>query len=365
MSTEDRKTGVNSIAELIEADEHAAKRRLVQLAAGGLIGIGLLFTGYLNFMLYSRAFPDNMKIFGLIPALLLEGSLALFLLGSFVWFAHGVQGTLAKIFGWLMFVIVGLNTVIEFNALTGSGTGGNEFLQLYAFWGTPLVLVLAIAFWKAVIDADPSVQIMRQRRKIQQTLQVAKMNAEINALGSEESRWALQVFGERSAADVNRRLIGDGVKQLPEAQPSRLESFRAAFSKPDAPLQTLASDSPAALLNEMADTRRRMAHSNTPLAVETQPASHPQPIAQPRASAPVIQPQPTPEAGRASRPILGQYLTAGGQWDYARTGDTIETSAFVTVDGEYLGPGTFIIGKDTVTQKAQPALKRGRPAKKR
>lgn len=241
MDTEDRKTGVNSIAELIEADEHAAKRRLVQLAAGGLIGIGLLFTGYLNFQLYSRAFPDNMKVFGLIPAVLIEGSLALFLLGSFVWFAHGVQGTLAKIFGWLMFAIVGLNTVIEFNTLTGGSDGGNEFLRLYAFWGVPLVLVLVIGFWKAVIDADPSVQIMRQRRKIQQTLQVAKMNAEIAALGSEESRLALQVFGERSAADVNRRLIGNGVKRLPAAQPT---------------MATLASDSPVEVEAEPQPAKR-------------------------------------------------------------------------------------------------------------
>jgi len=206
----DRQMGASSVAELMDEEDHHSGRALVQVAAAALIGIGLLFTGYMNFQLYSRAFPDQLKILGLIPAVLIEGSLATFLVGGFVWFAHGTQGKLAKMFGWLMFCIVALNTIVEFNTLVGAQeVTSNDFLRLYAFWGVPLVLVVTIAFWKAVVDADPSIQIMRQRRKIAQTLQVAKMQAFVTALGSEDSRQALAVFGLRTSEDVNRRLRGE------------------------------------------------------------------------------------------------------------------------------------------------------------
>jgi hypothetical protein len=206
----DRQMGASSVAELMDEEDHHSGRALVQVAAAALIGIGLLFTGYMNFQLYSRAFPDQLKILGLIPAVLIEGSLATFLVGGFVWFAHGTQGKLAKMFGWLMFCIVALNTIVEFNTLVGAQeVTSNDFLRLYAFWGVPMVLVVTIAFWKAVVDADPSIQIMRQRRKIAQTLQVAKMQAFVTALGSEDSRQALAVFGLRTSEDVNRRLRGE------------------------------------------------------------------------------------------------------------------------------------------------------------
>ena len=205
---EDRKTGTPSIAELIEHDDQRGKRALVQFAAGALIAIGLIFTGYLNFMLYSRAFPDTLKVLGLIPALLIEGSLAVFLLGSFVWFAAGAQGALARIFGWAMFGIVALNCIVEFNALTNADAGQNDFLKLYAFWGVPVVIPLVVGFWKAVIDADPAIQIMRQKRRIAQSLQMAKMDALMVALDREESRLALELYGQRAAEEINARLRG-------------------------------------------------------------------------------------------------------------------------------------------------------------
>jgi hypothetical protein len=206
---EDRQVGVSSVAELMEEDDHKGKRALVQAAAAILIAVGLLFTGYMSFSLYSRAFPDTMKVLGLIPAVLIEGSLATFLLGSFVWFAHGTQGTLAKIFGWAMFAIVALNCVVEFNALVGSDAGNNDFLKLYSFWGVPLVIPLVVGFWKAVIDADPAIQIMRQKRKIQQTMQIGKMQSLMVALGEEESRAALTAYGQRNAREINARLRGN------------------------------------------------------------------------------------------------------------------------------------------------------------
>ena len=211
---EDRKTGVSSVAELMEEDDHKGKRALVQAAAAILIAVGLMFTGYLSFALYSRAFPDTLKVLGIIPAVLIEGSLAVFLLGSFVWFGSGAQGTLAKIFGWAMFGIVSLNSIVEFNALVGSDAGSNEFLRLYAFWGVPFVIPMVVGFWKAVIDADPQIQIMRQKRKIQQMLHLAKMAATMTALGKEESRQALTAYGQRNAGEINARLRGDDTPRL-------------------------------------------------------------------------------------------------------------------------------------------------------
>jgi len=233
---EDQKMGASTVAEVMEEDEHKAKRTLVQFASGALVLLGLISTGYLSFMLYSRAFPDNLKILAFAPTTLIEGSLAVFMLGSFVWFAHGVQGSLSKIFGWLMFAIVALNCIVEFNVLVGgeSAAKDNVFLSIYSFWGVPLVIPLVIGFWKAVLDSDPSIQIMRQRRKIQQTLQVAKMHALMVALGKEESRIALSSYGDRNAEEINKRLRGGEIqdaKQLPavaDPHPERPAPLRRA-----------------------------------------------------------------------------------------------------------------------------------------
>lgn len=210
---ESYKTTTPTVGELIAEDEQRGKRALVQIAAGALIAVGLVFTGYLNYALYSRAFPESLRILGVIPALLIEGSLAVFLLGNFVWFAAGTQGTLGRIFGWAMFAIVAANTLVEFNALTGQGD--NEFTRLYAFWGVPVVIPVVIAFWKAILDCDPSIQVMRQRQRIAQTLQLAQLQAVMRALDTEASREAVAAYGARYAAAIQRRLRGE--VELPQA----------------------------------------------------------------------------------------------------------------------------------------------------
>ncbi|MFM8333624.1 MAG: hypothetical protein ACKN9T_18250 [Candidatus Methylumidiphilus sp.] len=189
--------GVMSIASLVAEDEHKGKRTLVQVAAGALIGLGLVFTFVLNVMLYSRAFDGPMKIIGVIPAILIEGSLAVFMFGSFVWFSAGTQGMLAKIFGWLMFVIVALNVIVEFNALSNAAAAESAAIKLYSFWGVPLVIPLVIAFWKAVVDTDPAIGIMRTKRKFQQAKQAAEMQSIMLAASSDEATQALAIYGQR------------------------------------------------------------------------------------------------------------------------------------------------------------------------
>ena len=189
--------GVMNIASLVLEDENKGKRTLVQVAAGALIGLGLIFTFILNVMLYSRAFDGPMKIIGVIPAILIEGSLAVFMFGSFVWFSAGTQGMLAKIFGWLMFLIVALNVIVEFNALSNVAAAESAAIKLYSFWGVPLVIPLVIAFWKAVVDTDPAIGIMRTKRKFQQAKQSAEMQSIMLAASSPEATQALALYGQR------------------------------------------------------------------------------------------------------------------------------------------------------------------------
>jgi len=248
---DDSKTGVRSIAEMMAADDSSASRKLVQIVAAALIGIGLIFTGYLNFLLYSRAFADGMKVLGIIPALLIEGSLATFLLGSFVWFAHGVQGQLSKIFGWVMFAIVAANCLVEFNTLTGKNAGANNaFIELYAYWGVPVVIPLVIAFWKAVIDADPSIAIMRAKRKLAQTIEMGKHDAIRISLGSEASRQALAAYGDRNANALNAQLTGQYVidataKQVARPTAPAGKAPTAAFAAAPADDMPVFSSAPA------------------------------------------------------------------------------------------------------------------------
>lgn len=225
-----------SIGEIMDEDDHDSHRRMVIYCVGGLIGIGLLFTGYLNFMLYSRAFEGVMKIFGIIHALLIEGSLALFLMGNFFWFAHGTQGKLAKIFGWLMFGIVSFNSLVEFNALVGNVDAESGFLHIYATWGIPIVIPIVIAFWKAVLDADPSINIMRKNRMIRQTIQVANANARVKALSGQSTTDALRISGERYASEVNKKLIGEEPASVGSA-PKSLAAPAVQPTLPTVPVQ--------------------------------------------------------------------------------------------------------------------------------
>jgi hypothetical protein len=281
---------VGTVSEIMSAEDKSASRGLIKMGAGMVIAISLLFTGYFNVMLYGAAFPDNLKILAFIPVIILEGSLALFLLGNFVWFSSGTQGLLAKIFGWVMFGIVGLNVIIAFNEQSGNFGEANDFLKLYAFWGVPFVIVLVIGFWKAVLDADPTIKTMRLKRKMAQTLEVAKLNAVVLALGSNESREALVEFGENESWQINQMLrgqlgLGAGHKKTTkqavieqpaetthkgEAQdaPSKMDNIRSRLSEvispnPTAPMQTMASDSPAPVTSAM-DYARKQYESLTP-----------------------------------------------------------------------------------------------------
>lgn len=270
MESPEKSTSVSTIGDVMAEDDHRAKRSLVQAAAGGLIAIGLLFTGFLNFMLYSRPFPADMKIIGIIPALLIEGSLAMFLLGSFVWFAHGVQSVLAKIFGWLMFAIVGLNAVIEFNTLSGANMG--EFLQVYAFWGIPLVVVLVIGFWKAVVDSDPSIQRMRRRRKIRLSIEEARDLAFVKALNSDATQAAVIDNGEMQAGEIQRWLRGQAPRSAnaPAALP-------AGIGLPLKPLHGAKKKTEVVLIN-----KRRKGHRRATL-TKTSPATPPEVTGGPKA----------------------------------------------------------------------------------
>ena len=196
-----------TLGELMREDDDKATRGIVQGAAALLIGIGLLFTGYLNFMLYSRAFSDEMKIMGLIPAVLIEGSLAVFLIGNFVWFSAGTQGKMAKIFGWAMFGIVAMNCVVEFNAQTNPDAMGG-FIDIYATWGVPIMIPLVIGFWKVVLDSDPRIEAKRERRKVVQMHEKAKHQALLSALSSDDYRNALQEYARNAADTINSDLRG-------------------------------------------------------------------------------------------------------------------------------------------------------------
>jgi len=272
---------VGTVSEMMTADDRSASRGLIKVGAAAIIAISLLFTGYFNVMLYGAAFPADLKILALIPVVILEGSLALFLMGNFVWFSAGTQGMLAKIFGWVMFGIVGLNVIIAFNEQSGNFGDANEFLKLYAFWGVPLVIVMVVGFWKAVLDADPAIKAMRLKRKMAQTLEMAKLNATILALGSNESREALVEFGENESWQVNQMLrgqlglgAGHARKAAPAPQmidqpaatthpeaasaasaaPSKLGDIKQRLSEvlqpqPAAPMATMASDAPAPAQN--------------------------------------------------------------------------------------------------------------------
>ena len=88
-----------TIGAVMQETKMSGGKSIAIALACAMLGIGLIYTGIHNYNLFVRALPDGQQVFALIPVILLEGSIVLFMLGGFVWFAPGAQKMLATMFG--------------------------------------------------------------------------------------------------------------------------------------------------------------------------------------------------------------------------------------------------------------------------
>lgn len=171
-----------------------------------MLGIGLIYTGVHNYNLFVRALPDDQKVFAFIPVILLEGSIVLFMLGGFVWFAPGTQKILATVFGWLLFAIVMANTVVD--SMTQKQDVMPEWLLLYALVLLPGVPVVVIAMWKMIIDLDPAKRKLDMKKAIEHAVDEAQFRAAQASLSEANIAEALGIYGKNFSDAIAALVVG-------------------------------------------------------------------------------------------------------------------------------------------------------------
>lgn len=157
--------------------------KAVMVVAALFIIVAALYTGFHNWQLVNRLI--NNKALSLIPPVLMDGSLLLIPLAFFVWFTDPMQKFIAIVFEIALFVIVGINTVL--NGSYAPGQPLTDDGRLYVSIFITLAFLLVLAGWILIFHCDPIIK--RHEEKTQKTaeaeqlahdLQIEQMKSTIN-----------------------------------------------------------------------------------------------------------------------------------------------------------------------------------------
>ena len=157
--------------------------KAVMVVAALMVIVAAIYTGYHNWQLVNRLI--NNKALALIPPVLMDGSLLLLTLAFFVWFTDPAQKFLAVAFEVVLFLIVGINTVLNGTYAPGQPLTDDGRLYVGAFMTIAFLLVLA--GWILIFHCDPVIK--RHEEKAQKTaeaeqlahdLQIEQMKADVN-----------------------------------------------------------------------------------------------------------------------------------------------------------------------------------------
>lgn len=201
------------MGEFMEQSRIAAFKNVAIAIAAIFLIAGVVYTGIHNFNLYQRALPAGQEVFALIPVILIEGGIMLFLGASFVWFSGGAQKIVAMSAGWGLFVIAAFNTVVD----STSNRGGvmPDWLQTYATYGVFAIPVVIMAVLKLIFDLDPAKRKLDMQKAIEHALFEAKFAAAKRALLSETNRAALEHYSQAFGGMIANHIRESAPPQIP------------------------------------------------------------------------------------------------------------------------------------------------------
>jgi hypothetical protein len=167
-----------------------SKTHPAALIAWGIVGlillVGVIFTGYHNWNLFSRgATTDFGRTAAIIPPLLLDGSIVLLLVLLLTYFRDRLQWWVAVLFNAILFIIVGVNTSLDFSLATNESL--SEGMNFYLRWGVVWSFLLAFIGWEIIIHLDP-----RHRRRAARAEVEEEAEAETHELELELFKMELQ-----------------------------------------------------------------------------------------------------------------------------------------------------------------------------
>ena len=204
---------------------------------------GVIYTGIHNFNLYRHALPPGQEVFGLIPVILIEGSIVLFIVGGFVWFSSGTQKIVATVAGWLLFGIAAFNTLVDSTQNVGADTAMPDWLHIYAQYGVFVIPVLIMAVLKLIFDLDPAKRQLDMQKAIEHALSEAKFAAAQRALMSEVNRAALNEYGDAFGASLANHIRNSSLRigpvidaeSKPVAKPATQDTPQTTEAQDDGP----------------------------------------------------------------------------------------------------------------------------------
>jgi hypothetical protein len=162
---------------------------VVMALASLLIVAGAIFTGYHNTELYGRW--TTSKLVAVIPAVLLDGSMLLLLVGFIFWFTDPKQKVVAALFNLTLFLIIGVNTSLNFSLNTGEALSGG--MRLYLKIGLIVSFLLTLGAWMLIFHLDPIVKQHEEK---------AALNAEAQRTAHEMEVEQMQLELERQKAEL-------------------------------------------------------------------------------------------------------------------------------------------------------------------
>lgn len=147
--------------------------KAVMVLASIFVIVAALYTGFHNWQLVDRLI--NNKALALIPPVLMDGSLLLIPLAFFVWFTDGAQKLTAVIFEVALFIIVGINTVLNGSYSHGEPLTPEARLYVSAFITISFLLILA--GWILIFHFDPIIK--RHEEKASKTAEAEQLNHDL------------------------------------------------------------------------------------------------------------------------------------------------------------------------------------------
>lgn len=171
-----------NVREFVGASHPAA---IIAWVIVGAILLGcILFTLWHNWNLFARgANTEFGRALSIVPALLLDGSIGILLVLLLTYFRDGLQWWIAVGFNALLFIIVGVNTSLDYSLNANEPLG--EGMRFYLKWGVLGSFLLAFAIWEVIIHTDPRhrQRMARAKLEMQAEQDAARIELEMIELG--------------------------------------------------------------------------------------------------------------------------------------------------------------------------------------
>jgi len=156
---------VKKDVEKFSGKTHPAAK-LAWVAIGCFIVMAVLFTGYHNWQLYKRGMGGTGvgDALAIVPPILLDGGIIVLLVLLIWYFKDPTQWLVGVVFNILLFVIVIVNTSLNYSL--NSGEAMSAELKIYLHWGVLGSFVLVLAMYEILIHVDPNHKRQQEKAKL-------------------------------------------------------------------------------------------------------------------------------------------------------------------------------------------------------